>query len=172
MATTILDEPDRYPLHLVDQPARALIISEEEPRRTLQRFFLVEDRYSVKETAARIGWHEECLRRCIVGPRDLPAKKLPALSLATESLDFFKGLLAPLHFSLKPFPYIRSQRPIILILADLTVSFGRLYEIAEKLNRGERLTEEEQRLLQENAENAHRAIDELLDRARRREGRE
>lgn len=170
MAAHTLTDPSPYPDTLVDQSARGLTL-EVEPRRTLQRLFLVEDRYSVKEIAAKIGWHEEVLRRCIVGPRDLPAKKLPRLTAALQDLSIVKSVVSPLGYSLRPVVYLRTHRPTILILADLSISFGHLYEIAEKLNRGETLTEEEKRTLEDNAEVAHRAIDELVDRGKMEQGK-
>ena len=60
------------------------------------------------------------------------------------------------------------KRPVILLLADLALSFGRFFELTEKLQRGEQLSDEEQQDLEREGEAAKERIDAIIARSRKK----
>jgi len=143
-----------------------LLTTEDEPLRTLQRLFLFDGRCR-KEVAARMSWDYDSLSRCINGQRDLPAKKLPALSLALQDPILFRVLLTPIGYLAIRRQFLpSSSRSAICILGDITADYARIHELIEKDIRGEKLTADELREVQERGEEIAQATREFTSRNR------
>lgn len=142
-------------------------LTESEPLRELQRIFLIDERATRKAVAPLLEWNEDTLGRCITGQKDLPAKKLPALYFALGRYrGIFQCLLSQTDLIVVPRPVIAKRRLPLVLLTELTLSFGSIYESLAKLVRRETLTEEERRLLEEEATRIKGLMDEVIDVAR------
>jgi hypothetical protein len=121
-----------------------------------------------KQLAADLGVTVDTLYRWGQGAWPIPAYQAFRLSAAQQDFRYLQLLAERAGTILLPRRPVPLTRPIILLLADLTLSFGGFYQLTEKLNREEPLSDDEMRRLEELGEAIKRRVDTLIERARQR----
>ncbi len=97
----------------------------------------------------------------------VPAHQLFLISAVQADFSYAQFLAEKVGTLLSLPPPLFIHRPTILLLADLALSFGEFFQLAEKIQKEEPLSHDEMRRLEKGGEKVKASVDALIQRARK-----